>query len=279
MSAPGQTHWNSAARSFHHFGPPLRPAPADVRVMEELVRLAEGAARGPLRVMMWGVTPEFSGMNWPAGTRLVAYDRAADMIQLVWPGDVPGFRTAHCADWLTLPLSPGSFDVAIGDGMFNLLAFPGDHASMLARTARTLSAGGLLAIRFFVRPPQSETPEQVLEDLGRGTIGSFHAFKLRLGMALQGDVREGVRLGDVHDAWRAAGLDVDAVAADRGWKREEVATIDLYRDRDVRHFFASWQEILRVFEPRFELVDCRWPDYELGERCPIAAFRLRPAAT
>jgi hypothetical protein len=97
-------------------------------------------------------------------------------------------------------------------------------------------------------------------------------------MAVQTDARAGVRLGDVHHAWRSAGLGIDAVAAANGWRREEVATIELYRGRDVRHAFPTWLQLRELFSARFELLDCTWPEYEIGDRCPIAAFRVRPGA-
>ena len=51
--------------------------------------------------------------------------------------------------------------------------------------ADSLDTDGLFIMRFFVQIEKKESPDDVIKALLNGKIGSFHAFKWRLAMALQ----------------------------------------------------------------------------------------------
>ena len=137
---------------------------------------------------------------------------------------------------------------------------------------RVAAPGSLLAIRFFLRPDCNETVGQVIDDLQKGRIGNFHAFKWRLAMAMHGTIEEGVRLGDVWDVWHQAVPQPDALAAQLGWSPAVVNTIQNYRGVSTCYSFPTMDEA-RGLTGDFRIVAVQVPDYELGERCPTLVMQ------
>jgi hypothetical protein len=267
-------HWNQHARQWSLIGPPLRPAPEDIRLLEQTVAdwCAHSAVSAP-RALLCGVTPEVAAMRWPVGTWLTAVDRSRPMIAGVWPaGKAPG--AAVCGDWLGLPLRAASQHLLIGDGCFSLLVGQARYAAFAAELHRVAAAGGLLAMRYFLRPERAESVGRVIDDLQQRRIGNFHVFKWRLAMALHGTLEEGVRLGDVWDAWHAAVPDPAQLAAHLGWPPAVVNTIHNYRGVDTRYSFPTLAEA-RALTGGFRVIATHVPAYELGERCPTLI--LQPA--
>lgn len=267
-------HWNQHARQWSLIGPPLRPAPADIRRLEaEVQRWHAGSAAAAPRALLCGVTPEIARMRWPRQTRLTAVDHSRPMIAAVWPAaDAAG--TAVCGDWLALPLPDGSQDLLVGDGCYSLLAGLDRYAAFARELRRVAAPGALLLMRYFTRPAAAEPVERVIDDLRQKRIGNFHVFKWRLAMALHGPLNDGVRLGDIWNAWHHAVPDPGALAAHLGWRPEVVNTINNYRDVDTRYSFPTLAEA-RELAGAFDVVAVHTPDYELGERCPTFVMRPR----
>ena len=269
-------HWREAAHHWLHYGSPLRPCAADVRVMEEFVRRCHAQRRArPFRALLWGVTPEIATMAWPEGTQLLAVDRSPPMIRHVWPGDLAGQRKAVCGDWFEFDRGAERFDVIIGDGVFAILDYPAQYRTLAALARGWLASDGVLVTRSFVQAAVKETPEAVLADLRANRIDSFHAFKLRLAMALQESARSGTRMGDVFSAWADARIEIDALASATGWPRAAIETIHLFDGRDTRLSFPSAAQLDALMSEHFAKLEERRLPYELGERCPIASFAPR----
>jgi SAM-dependent methyltransferase len=271
---PRSDHWNQHARQWSRIGPPLRPAPEDVAIVRDWV--ADCANGTPLHAVLLGVTPELATMPWPAGTQLAAFDRCVPMIEGVWPADrleLPA--TALCGDWRALPLPSGGARVVIGDGCYTLLDYPEGYRRVTAEVRRVLEPAGRYIIRFFTRPEAREPLNAVFADLHAARIGNFHVFKWRLAMALHGELRDGVRLADVWRAWRTGCPDPEALARRLGWAPEVVATIDNYRDVDTRYTFPTLAEARAGLAGDFAELACRFPSYELGDRCPTLLLRPR----
>lgn len=275
MSAgPLDDHWVKPARSWALRASPLRPAPEDVGIYErEFRRWHEAARASPLRALLLGVTPEIATMPWPPETRLIAVDESRAMIRGVWPGAALG-HAAICARWQALPLADNTRHVIIGDGCLSALT-AGRYEPMVRSLRRVLDRGGLLLLRFFTRPDRPEPPAGVLDDLLAGRIGNFHAFKWRLAMALHGSLSDGVRLADIWDAWHAALPHPEELAQRLGWPLPVILTIDDFRGVDAQYTFPTLAETRAAMAAQFEEVACHFPAYELGERCPILAFRPR----
>lgn len=261
--------WQNAPKQWKHFGPPLRPCPEDIRVMQGRVKQwFDETGASECRVLLCGVTPEIAGLDWPEGTRLWAVEKSRAMIQEIWTDAGSGSRLALQAEWLNLPFPPATFDIVIGDGCLTSLEYPRLQNSFLETTATVLKPDGLLIMRFFVQPDQPEEPATVFADLAAGKIGSFHAFKWRLAMAMQTSAREGVRVGEIWKAWNEANVST-------AWPAETVDTINTYRGSDHRLTFTHLQEIRDLHTPLFVEQACLVPGYELGERCPIMVFSPR----
>lgn len=281
-ASPVQTaqrpHWSEVAYHWHHYASPLRPHAADVRTMEAMVgqwfgqrRAGNGAA--PPKALLLGVTPEIATMAWPEGTELLALDMSELMIRHVWPGDIVGRRKAICADWFEFPAGDDRFDVVIGDGNFTVLEYPRRYRALAAKIQAMVARDGILIIRHFIRPAKPETPQAVFADLLANRIASFHVFKFRLAMALQESAPAGVRMGDVHAAWKSAQVDVEQLMKMTGWSLSVIETIDLYDGKDSRLSFPRLDELDSVFGAHFAKLDERYHSYEMGERCPIVAYR------
>lgn len=269
-------HWGEVAYHWHHYGPPLRPSAAEVRVMEEMVRRWYAARRArPPKALLLGVTPEIAAMAWPDETELVAADRSEPMIQRVWPGDVGGRRKAVCADWFDLSSGSDTYDVVIGDGTFTILDYPGQYRALAATVRDVLASDGIFISRFFLRPAMSETAETVFDDLLANRIATFHGFKFRLAMALQESADSGVRMGDVYSAWRSAAIDLDSLMAMTGWPAGAIETIRLYEGKDSRLSFPSAAEMDAAMSEHFEKIDKHYLPMQMGERCPIVSYRRR----
>lgn len=267
-------HWNEHARQWSLIGPPLRPAAADIRLLETAVQdwRSRTAVAAP-RALLCGVTPEIARMRWPAGTRLIAVDHSRPMIAGVWPAaEVPG--VAVCGDWTALPLPDAVQHLLIGDGCYSLLIGRVRYAAFAAELRRVAVDDALLVMRYFLRPERAETVAVVVDDLWQRRIGNFHVFKWRLAMALHGTLEQGVRLRDIWDAWHAAVPDPAQLAAHLGWPPAVVNTIHNYRDVDTRYSFPTLAEA-RALTGGFRVIATHVPAYELGERCPTLI--LQPA--
>lgn len=254
-------HWPRHARQWALVGPPLRPGAADVQLMEaEAAACAAATAGRPLAALILGVTPELVTMRWPADTQVVAVERSADVIGAIFPATAGA--EAVVADWRALPRPDRSLDLVIGDGSLSNLAFPGDYRVLAAELARVLAPGGRVALRLFAAPDQREPLAAVAADLAAGRVGSMHALKWRIAMAIQPDDRN-LAVADIGRAF-------DAMVPDRAvlaWDPAVIATIDVYRDSTLVYSFPTLAEVRAALVP-LAAVACHTPTYELGDRCP-----------
>jgi SAM-dependent methyltransferase len=267
--------WNDAAARFDDWGPPLRPCPEDIRIMQEMIAdwHRENRAEKP-RIFLCGVTPEIVSMPWPFPIELIGMDQAESMVRSVWPGDLPGIRRGVVGNWLESGLAPGSQDVVIGDGGFAFFAYPDAQRALMAELHRVLAPPGLFLYRHFGQIENQESLDLVISAARSGGIGSFHAFKWRLAMALQADGSRGVRQHDIWTAWTQSAID-PARLPQPGWSVRAVSTIDLYEDKQARLYFPTVREFTTLLEEHYSVSEVRLPGYELGERCPIIAATLR----
>jgi hypothetical protein len=224
------------------------------------------------RVFLCGVTPEIVTMSWPFPIELIGMDQAESMVRVVWPGDIPGARRALVGNWSECGLSAGSQDVVVGDGGFGFFAYPDAQRALLAEMKRILSPSGLFVYRHYAQVEKQESTAQVLDAARSGSIGNFHIFKWRLGMALQSDSLSGVRQHDIWTVWKQAGID-PARLPQPGWSERAVGTIELYRDKQARLYFPTLREFRALVEEHYTGVEVRFPTYELGERCPVIAAK------
>ena len=277
-TADAGTHWRNFAEQFALLGSPLRPCAEDVRIIEEMLA-AEPAVFGTTarkRAWLLGVTPEIAMLRWPLEVDLLAVERVRAMIDGIWPGNTDR-RRAISADWLEAPFPDQSIDLAIGDGCLTVVGFPDDLSRLLASVARCLRPDGYLMLRLFCRPDITETPDQVISALKSAAIGSFHAFKWRLAMAVQGmDDAPDVAVDAVWRTWDAARIDTKMLAETRAWPPRQFSTLEFYRDSPARYNFMRFDQTIRhLRQAGFDLVATRTGSYELAERCPHVLLRKR----
>ncbi len=273
-----EAHWRSFAGQYGLLGSPLCPCEEDIRIIEEMLEAEPevfGAA-AKKRVWLLGVTPKIAAARWPHEIELIAVERVQAMIDSVWPGDT-GSRQAICADWLDAPFPDQSVDLAIGDGCLTAVSFPDELSRLLASIHRCLRCDGYLMLRLFCRPDIAETPDVVIAALQSGAIGSFHAFKWRLAMAVQGmDDAPDVAVDAVWQVWHEARIDMQALAVARGWPPEQVGTIEFYQGSAARYNFMRYDDTIRHLQyVGFDLVATRSGGYELAERCQHVLLRKR----
>lgn len=270
-------HWNSYASQWGLIGPPLRPTAEDVGNFQLAVadRSTGTGDEERVRALLLGVTPELVGMNWPFAVELTAIDHAFGMIAGVWPGRALPHNQAICGDWLRLPVSDRTFDVVVGDGSFTLFSYPDGWRAAVEAMASASREDGILVLRLFVAPDTPETVGEVFEALKLGRIGSFHAFKWRLAMALQRSPEDGVEVGEIFTAWSEAVVDRSFLVDELGWEPAVINTVAAYRGGRARYTFPTLAEIREVICERYQELACRHGTYELADRCPVIAFRLR----
>lgn len=254
-------HWPLHARNWARVGPPLRPCAEDVGLV---------AARITRRVdaLVLGVTQELVAMPLPAGSSLTCVDRDPAMIDALFTPRAD--CRAVVGDWLALPLVDAAMDLAIGDGAASVLAYRTDYTVFAAELSRVVRRGGEVVLRLFAitRP---ETLDDVRAALPR--IGSFHALKWRIAMAIQSPGRS-VAVAAIRDAFDLLVPDRAALAARTGWPREVIDHIDVYRGSPAHYSFPTVDEVSAAFAPHLVEISRHTPGYELGERCPTVVWRV-----
>lgn len=267
------SHWREIARQWAQLGSPLRPGPEDVRSYTKTLERWTQDSKVPPRALILGVTIEIYHLLWPSGTHLLALDQTGEMINAVWPGPR---NTAVCGDWKAMPLASHSRNISFCDGGITSLAYPHETRRMIESLERVVAPGGICAFRLFTPPTKRESSDAVLADLLDGRIASLDLLKLRLGMALQKDVCEGVQLQDIWNMVNAAAPDFERLSSRIGWKRQPLMAINTYRNSRVRFYFPTLAQVLELFKERneaFKLEETHHSTYALGERCPIVALR------
>jgi len=228
--------------------------------------MAQALGPSPGRTLLLGVTPELAGI----APDLVAVDRDPAMVAHIWPGDTER-RFAIVGDWRNTNFAEGSFSACIGDGSLSGLQFPDDYTRAINAVVYSLRSGGKFVCRLYASPVQAETLSQLRDTAMAGAISNFHAFKLRLGMALaNGAPGAAVRVQAMLDAFNAMFGDRAKVAQVTGWDPGHIDTIDYYRGSAVAYSFPTAEQARAVSARCFSRARLiAISGYELSERCPL----------
>ena len=271
--------WAQQAAQWARIKAPLRPSGEDlVWVQNSLDQWHDDTRRPPAAVVL-GATAELAALRWPLRSQVTAIDLSPAMLQGVWLGApaAPGQRLAVKGNWLHMPFVAGGTDLVLADGSFTLVR-QAEARILVPAIRRLLRADGRLILRAYTRPQSRETPESVCAQLVAGQIGSFHVFKFRLLMSLHRGMGE-VGVSDAWDFFDKHCPPAETIARNLGWAIDEVLTIEAYRGQDSVYWFPVLEELRAVLEPYFHEVECRWPTYELGDRCPTLVLRPRPTVS
>lgn len=267
MAEAPKDHWQAHARQWSRIGGPLRPGDEDVALM------ARWLGERPGHGLLLGVTPELTALS----DSLLALDRDGAMIDRLWRPRTAQ-QKAQQGDWLDPAVDGVQFDFAVGDGSLNMLSYVGDYARLFARLRERLRDDGLLLLRVFCTPEQGETPEAVLAAARQGGIGSFHAFKWRLAMAMvaqqRGPDSANIGVHHIHQRFEELAPDRAQLAAAAGWLTADIDTIDVYRDSATVYSFPTRSQFRAALPDYVEEIGSAHGAYELAERCPVIALRL-----
>jgi SAM-dependent methyltransferase len=256
----GEDHQRIYHRAWPQLGPPLRPPSDVILAVKEQISGISG------RALLLGVTPELADV----APHLVAVDRNFSMVANVWPGNTRS-RCAMVGDWRRPNFKSDAFSICVGDGSLSFLTFPDETAALFLELSRILRSGGRIVFRLYVAPAIAETTSALKTEALSGKIKSFHAFKIRLGMALvaQQSVPE-VRVADILGAFNSLFRNRQELVQTAGWNREQVDTIDFYKDSIVSFTFPKRDQVLSIASKTFP--NARFVssgNYEMSELCPL----------
>jgi SAM-dependent methyltransferase len=262
-----KSHWAEFYRRWAQLTPPLRPH----KDVAEGIRKA--VAGHDERVLLLGVTPELADL----GAELIAVDHNDMMIAKIWPGDTARRRVVK-ADWRDLPFPRNDFSAAIGDGSLNALTYPTAHRQLYDQLAKVIRPGGRFVFRHYTTPDRGETIAAVRAAALAGKIGSFHAFKWRLAMAMVAATGDpNIRVEAIREAFDREFPDRAKLAVAAGWPVADIDTIDVYRGSSEIYSFPTFGQLRGAIPAAFEnprLVPVG--SYELAERCPLVVMDLKP---
>jgi SAM-dependent methyltransferase len=248
--------------------PPLRPGPDDLDHYLAEIRRWRPAGSGH-RVMVMGATPGLHDLSWPPGTKLVAVDKSAFMLERLWPG---GPETTRCEDWTTMSLPDGSRDIALTD--LGLCFVRNSRQAALASTlGRILAPGGLFIARHICAAGAARDFDRVMRDFLSGKLHNSSELKMRLALALAGE-RARVRLGDIWARYDDAIPDRSKLPVLTGWSERELSRIEGYRDAGELYYFPGLQELERSFTGAgFEMAAQQIPNSAMREHTYLLTFR------
>jgi SAM-dependent methyltransferase len=240
--------------------PPLRPHPNVISGYRQAFAGRSG------RMLLLGVTPELADI----APDLIAVDRNAPMIANVWPGDTAA-RKAVQGEWRNLDFPDGTFANCVGDLSLVSQPYPDDALACVREIARVLGPGGRFACRVILPPERAESEAELREAAQSGQIGNFHAFKLRLGMALAAhQPQPQINVEALLDAFNGMFPDRDQLVRSTGWDRAHVDTVDYYRNSKVVHAYPARQQLLSLLSPMYARIEfVPTSGFELSERCML----------
>ena len=256
------TSWRKHSEAWNRLLSPMKPAPSDVAHYQQLV------GQGP--VMMMGVTQEL----YPAFDNLTAFDRDEAMIERVWLGDTETKRVTQ-KDWLSIEFDTApNFAGIIGDCAIPMLANIATMRLFQERCVDWLKPGGVFVQRLFERPTVAYTRTNLLDIMSKPATINFHAFKWMLCMTIAAESGYQVTDKSRFALFNELCKDRDQLAANTGWTRDAIDTIDLYLDGKNTIAFCDREEYLSTIpEHAVDIQFVNMTDYDLAENCPIMSWR------
>jgi len=255
-----QDHQKIYHRAWSQLTPPLRPPAAAVAAVREQIKDKHG------RALLLGVTPELANVT----SRLVAVDRNFSMVANVWPGNTPS-RHAMVGDWRHPNFKSATFAICIADGSLSFLTFPDETVALFYELTLILEKGGRVVFRLYLSPDVPESKYALREQALSGKIRNFHAFKIRLAMSLASQrPTPHVRVVDILESFDALFGNREELGRMTGWSREQIDTIDFYKDSSVFFSLPRHDQLLSVASsvfPNARLVPTG--AYEMSELCPL----------
>ena len=161
--------------------------------------------------------------------------------------------------------------ICLADGSLSFLTFPEEVVTLLRELHRSIKAGGRSVFRLYLSPDRPEKIPALRDEAMSGKIGNFHAFKLRLAMSLAARQSSAhVNVAEILYVFNSLFSDRRELVRATGWSREQVDTIDFYKDSTVFFTFPNRDQLLSAVsqvyrDPRLVTSG----SYEMSEQCPL----------
>lgn len=242
--------------------------------MREALQPVFSQSTRQLRIVMLGVTPELTQLPWPPQVALLAFDHSPEMIHRVWQPNASIKSSAQLADWCALPVQSKSIDAIVGDGALTTLPNLRAYMPVLMELRRVLKPDGLLVIRAFVRPDQTEALDSIVLAANSSLIGSFHALKWRIAMSLaelEGGV---VSTAQIYEKFNQCFPCRKRLSEVSGWSESVIDTINAYQATTTQYNFPTLAQLRQACSPYFAVDSISFANYELSDRCPTITLRL-----
>lgn len=266
-------YWNYALEVFRHLGSPLRPEPAEISFMQREVRqwLDAHAGQRKTRALVLGVTEEIVGMEWPESVEVTAVDESASMIDAFWPGDIPGRRTLIRGNWFDFPAATSSFDLVVGDGVFNIPEFPHGYAQLAQRMHSLLKPDGLMIVRVFTQLDEKEKPEDIIAEIKSSERYDYWPMRYRFITSLQASAEAGIYSGTLPTdrALERYGVGADEFTAKTDHKRIPLPVLPPDGMDGLLINFPTCKQFVEALSAHFGVKRIGYGDHELASRCPV----------
>ena len=253
--------WDRYSKNWDLLKAPMRPTQA---VIDTLVREV-----GQGHILQLGCTPEIHA----AFDHITAVDKDPNMIATVWPGDTDSKRVIQ-DQWMEMAWPINTFDGIVSDCGVVMLSTIKTQTQFLSRCLSWLKPGGTYAQRYFERPTENITMDELMADMAGPAKINFHAFKWKMGMYIAGQHGATTPSKRILELFREISGDREALCDRTGWPSAHVATVDFYETSGQIVTFANREEYLSTIPA--DAVDVEFlytTDYDWAERCPIMRWR------
>jgi ubiquinone/menaquinone biosynthesis C-methylase UbiE len=212
------------------------------------------AGKKKFQACVFGVTPETRDMVLKRGGDLTMVDISPEMIKKTAPfmkhSGSPKEKIV-IGDWLQSGLPDNYFDLILGDGVENNIAFK-DHDKFFSEIKRLLKDGGYVVLREAVFNPQREIRkvEAIEQNYAAGTLHWFDAY---IDLRLYSDISAKAKSGDF--AYDMGKLYQELEAAHSQGRLSDKLYSDLANLRGkIIHTFVSRPVFEEIFKKYFELI-------------------------
>jgi hypothetical protein len=252
------SHWAQRSQHWNRSQPPLRPDPAAVQLIQDLI------GNTTSDILLLGVTRELT----VAFENVVAVEREPGMISNVWLGDTESKRVIH-NDWLKVQFPHERFGGAVGDGSINQVAFPHDQLQLLDRILDWLEPGGVFACRMYTRPDTPITLDDLRREGLMPTI-NWSAYRRMLTMYLAEIEGQTIHTRNITAVF-------DELFPDRNilpWTQQELEMIDTYATSKLQSCLPTRKELEQIIPSRAREVQfLDVGNYDLAHCCPVLTFK------
>lgn len=259
--------WQAFHKRFARIRPPYRVDPTTAVLFGELIEGFDA------HVLELGVTPELADL----GQELTAVDWSEKMLSHIWLGDSDTRRAILSTWWEIPPLSPKPTAV-VGDASMTCLVWPDLYSSVFSKLETLLADKARVVLRCFILPDKPEQISELRRDAMAGNIKGFHAFKLRLSMAVVGEADgANIAVKNILDGFNAHFPDRQELIAATGWHLDDMKEMDAYEQSDAVYSFPTRKELLSVIPTSFSNIHFHDSGtYEVAEHCPFLVMDFKP---